>query len=94
LGHVDANLIAPPHTVESIKRCISKVENITDHTGTLLFASLSNATPMDGEERVAVLTGTGLGSTPAQPLALVQVGEGKTECSHKIVIKAKQTIRE
>jgi hypothetical protein len=81
LGRIDANLVPPPHTVASIKRSLSRVEKIADHTRTRLFTLTSTTRPLDNEEHLAILAGTGPGSTPRQPLALVQVDSAAGERS-------------
>ena len=65
----------PPRTVKVVVKCsIAKVENIKDRESTTLFLTPCSQTPMDDAEKVTILNGTGLGSTPLspqEPLALV-----------------------
>jgi hypothetical protein len=82
LACIDGHLVTPPHTVASIKRCICKVETIINKDQDVqLFGSASETTPMGDNEHIAILDGTGPGSSPKQPLALVckdmPVGEFK-----------------
>jgi hypothetical protein len=73
IGRIDAIHVPPPHNAESIKRCIAIHEDI-DHRCILLFSVLSSDTPISDQDRVPILAGTGSGSTPQEPMALV-VGE-------------------
>ena len=61
----------PPRTVKAVKRSITKVENIKDHENTSLFLTTYSKSPLDDAEKVTILNGTGPGSTPQTPLALV-----------------------
>ena len=61
----------PPRTVKSVKRSIAKVENIKDRECIALFLTPYSQTPMNDAEKVIILNGTGPGSTPQEPLALV-----------------------
>ena len=87
LGRVEARRIAPPHTVESVIRCICHVEEDSRDHYSQLFLSASSASPMDRQERVAILTGSGPGSNPRQPLALLLLDESD---AYSKVIVAKQ----
>jgi len=71
LARILAKSVAPPHTVSSLKRCLSKVESIVNHRKTSLFLSTSSQTPMDDGHRLSLLNGSGPGSTPQEPMALV-----------------------
>ena len=63
--------VAPPHTVQNVKRSIANVENIKDHTVTSLFLTPHSQSPMGDACKVTILGRTGPGSTPQKPLALV-----------------------
>ena len=78
LARIRAIDVAPPHTVASIKRCLSRTENIVDHTHTRLLASAGSKAAMEKEEHIDILTGNGPGSTTGQPLCLVQVEKSDT----------------
>jgi hypothetical protein len=73
LGQIDATHISPPHNARSIKRCIARHEEIVDLTVTdiILFSALSSQVPMRDQDFVQILAGTGSGSTPQEPMALV-----------------------
>jgi hypothetical protein len=45
--------------------------NLKDHERGSLFLTPFSESPMDDAEKVTILNGTGPGSTPLQPLALV-----------------------
>ena len=61
----------PPHTTKTVKRSITKVENIKGGESTSLFLTPYSQSPMDDADKVIVIDGTGPGSTPQEPLALV-----------------------
>ena len=68
LGRIKAKSVLPTRTV---KYSIAKVENIKDHESITLFLSPCSQTPIDDAGKVTILNGTGPGSTPQEPLALV-----------------------
>ena len=71
LGRIKARSVAPPHTVQTVKRSIAKVENIKDFKSASLFLTPYSQSPMSDADKVAILNRTGPGSTPQEPLALV-----------------------
>jgi hypothetical protein len=71
LGRIKANSIAPPHTVTSLKRCLAKFEAINDDAIIGLFLTPSSQSPMNSAGKVSLSSGTGPGSIPQEPLALV-----------------------
>ena len=71
LGRIKARSVAPPHTAQSVKRCIAKMENIKDRTSTTLFLTPSSQSPMGDADKVTIRNRTGPGSMPQEPLALV-----------------------
>jgi hypothetical protein len=71
LGRIKARSVPPPRTVKAVKRSIAKVENIKDRESTSLFLTPYSQSPMDDADKVNILNGTGSGSTPQEPLALV-----------------------
>ena len=66
-------LCPPPRTAETVKCGIAKVENIKDDQSISLFLTSYSKSPMDDANKDIIInrTGTGLGSTPQEPLALV-----------------------
>ena len=70
LGRIKARSVPPPCTVKAVKGCIAEAENIKRTNITIFLTSYSQS-PMNDEEKVTVLNGTGPGSTPQEPLALV-----------------------
>jgi hypothetical protein len=89
LACIDGHLVAPPHTVASIKRCICKVEKIPNKDQDVqLFGSASETTPMNDDEHLAVLEGTGPGSSPKLSLALVCKLEDVPVGKFKVKLKA------
>ena len=71
LGRIKARFVPPPRTFEAVKRSITKVENIKGDESTSLFLTPYSQSPMDDADKVIILNGTGPGSTPQEPLALV-----------------------
>ena len=61
----------PPRTAKVVKRSIANVENINDREKTNLFLTPFSESPMDDAVKVIILNGTGSGSTPQEPFALV-----------------------
>jgi len=70
LGRILATDVAPPQTVDSLKRCITRVEGIVNSTDCDLFTDLSSDKPMS-EGRISILGNDSLGSTPGRAMALV-----------------------
>ena len=71
VGHIKARAVPPPHTVKAVKRRIAKVEDIKDPSSISLFITPCSQSPMHDADKVDILKGTGPGSTPQEPLALV-----------------------
>ena len=71
LGRIKAMSVPPPHIAKAVKRSIAKVENIKDRTSTSLFLTPYSQSPMGDTDKVDILSRTGPGSTPQEPLALV-----------------------
>ena len=71
LGRIKVRSVPPPRTAKTVKHSIAKVENIKDRKSTTLFLTPYSQSPMDDAEKVTILDGTGPGSTPQEPLALV-----------------------
>jgi hypothetical protein len=71
LGRIPAELVTPPHTAASLRRCLSNVENIDDKISTTLFIAASSRNPMDDTGHLSILADPGPGCTPNEPIALV-----------------------
>ena len=72
LGRIKARSVPPPRIVEVVKGSIAKVENLNiKSTNTSLFLTPYSESPMADAEKLTILNGTGPGSTPQEPLALV-----------------------
>ena len=70
LGRIKFTSVPPPRTVKAVRGSITKVENIKDRERTTLYFTPYSKSAMDDAEKVTILNGTGLGSTPREPLAL------------------------
>ena len=74
LGRIRADSVAPPQSLTSIKRCISRVERIPLLVNADLYADTSCDTPLkDGP--ISILRTNGPGLSPNEPMAIVQVGK-------------------
>jgi hypothetical protein len=72
LGRIQVKSVSPPRNLKAVKGRIMKVENIKDSERTCLFLTPYSQSPMDGADKFSFLNdGTGPGSTPQEPLALV-----------------------
>jgi hypothetical protein len=71
LGRIKARAVPPPRNAEAVKCSIAKVENIKDSTRSSLFLTPYSESPMSDAQKITILNGTGPGSTPQEPLALV-----------------------
>lgn len=71
LGRIKATRVAPPHTVLSVKRRLSKIDGIPDHQLTDLFLTISSQAAMDSSEKVTLLKEPGFGWSRSEPVALV-----------------------
>ena len=69
VGRINVDSIPPPHTAESIMRCISKVEELSTKN-VQLFNSISSEFPI-GDGHVSILSDDCPGSTPEDPLVFV-----------------------
>jgi hypothetical protein len=74
LGRVVADSISPPTTPLSIKRHISRVEQIPELEYAALFADISSDTPMK-DNCISLLSGDCPGLTKDRPMALVQLAQ-------------------
>ena len=74
LGRIRADSVPPPHTLASIKRCISRVERNSALAYANLFADISCDTPLK-EGHISFLGTDGPGLSPNEPMAIVQVEE-------------------
>jgi hypothetical protein len=71
VGRISVDSIPPPHTSESIMRCISQIEKLNiSPVQSQLFTSILNESPI-GEEHVSVLTDSCPGSAAEDPMAFV-----------------------
>ena len=71
VGRINVDTIPPPHTVASIMRCISKVEDMDHCKLSQLWKNSKSEAPLrDGH--VSILTSERPGSTPHDPMAFVE----------------------
>ena len=84
IGRIRADYIAPPHSPESIKRCISRVEGRPALLHADLFADTSCDTPLT-EGHISILRTDGPGQSPEEPMAIVQA-EVQVESPPKVEV--------
>jgi hypothetical protein len=84
MGRVASRLVPPPHTAASIKRFLSKQENIPDYHCTNLYSTISSPSALEDQKHVSVMTADGPGSSLQQPMALV-ISEPQTQKERKKV---------
>jgi hypothetical protein len=70
VGRISADSVPPPHTAESIMRCISKIEDLDSSKTSQLFIDISSEYPI-GDRPVSILSSDRPGSTPENPMAFV-----------------------
>jgi hypothetical protein len=92
LGCISANVITPPHTAISLKRCLLAVENIDASISTSLFVTASTKEPLADNAKVSIVQFPGPGCTPNEPMALVAKVSGADRSAIEIK-KTKQSIR-
>lgn len=93
LGRINVDLVVPPHTVASLKRCITAVEGSNGFLESHLYVDLDSLSPMD-EGPISILTGDCPGCTSEKPMALLySTSRAETPTGHSnftIPIKGKQ----
>ena len=72
LGRIPVDSVAPPYSLTSIKRCISRVEGNPEFAFANVFANTSSDTPLR-EGHISLLRTDGPGQSPDEPMAIVQV---------------------
>ena len=70
LGRIRADSVAPPRSLDSIKRCISRVERNPGLAHANIFANLSCVAPLK-EGRISILGTDGPGLSPDEAMAIV-----------------------
>ena len=74
LGRIRADFVAPPHSLASIKRHISRVEETPALAYADLFAEISSDAPLkELESHISTLGTDGPGLSPNNPMAIVQM---------------------
>jgi len=76
VARIDNNLIPPPHTINSIIRCISYTEGFEYGFWHQLFVDIASESPINDNEFLILRSG-GPGSTPERPLTFVRSSEMK-----------------
>jgi len=78
LGRIPATAVTPPHTVNSLKRCITKAEGIINAPKCDLLTDMKCDSPM-GQGVISIIGDDSLGSTPQNPIALVYSSSNSTQ---------------
>ena len=79
LGCIRCDSIAPPHTPASIKRRISRVEETPELVNSNLFATIRDDSPLKEAHILILGTDIGLGLSPDEPMAIVQMPISQVE---------------
>ena len=72
LGRIRADSVAPPHSVASLKRRISRVEQTPALANADLFPDISSDVPLK-EGRISILGADCPGLSPDEPMGVVQM---------------------
>jgi hypothetical protein len=91
LGRIRAESIAPPHTPNSIKRYISRVERNPELAHANLFADTLCDTPLKGH--ISFLRTDGPGLSQNEPMAIVQVKKSPDPLTMASIPDGKYAIR-
>jgi hypothetical protein len=75
IGRIRADSVAPPHSLISIKRCISRVERNPGLAHADVFADISCDSPLK-EGRISLRRTDSPGLSPNEPMAIVLRGNG------------------
>jgi len=70
VGRVSVDFVPPPHTAQSLMRCISKIEELDNTNKSQLFIDIASEFPM-GDRHVSIHSSDRPGSTPENPMAFV-----------------------
>ena len=69
LGRIQADFVTPPHSLATIKRCISRLEKTPELAHADIFADISCNAPLKGH--ISILPTDYLGRSPKNPIAIV-----------------------
>ena len=72
LGSIATSRISPPHTVNSLKRAICTVEQISDHNAYEFYQGATEAEPLDEMQRLVFVSGEYPGADATAPAVLVK----------------------
>ena len=71
IGRIPSESIAPPRTVASIKRCLCKLEGLSEPDKALVFSPLSSPAPKEDSACLSLYAPSGPGLSEQDPIALV-----------------------
>jgi hypothetical protein len=71
LGRINIEVITPPHTIDSIKRCVAKAEQLGGASSSKLFKNMESETTMDTAKVSVLGGGDRLGSSEEDPMVYV-----------------------
>ena len=86
LGRIRADSVAPPQSLDSIKRCISRVERNPALVHANVFADISCIVPLK-EGQISILGSDGPGLSPDEPMAVVQTPIVQKRIIHKRIVQ-------
>jgi len=82
LARIDNYLVPPPHTLNSIIRCISDVEGFSYNGWHQMFIDIASESPINDND-VLILKSGDPGAMPEKPLAFVRAAEMTTSGTTK-----------
>ncbi|EDR03584.1 uncharacterized protein LACBIDRAFT_307071 [Laccaria bicolor S238N-H82] len=79
IGRIPLKSVAPPRTVASLKRCLCKLEGLSEPDKALVFTPLSSPAPKEDSARLSFHAPSGPGLSEQDPIALVVESEKRIE---------------
>lgn len=71
LGRINIDVITPPHTIDSIKRCVAKAEQLGPVCRSKLFKNMESEMPMDTAKLSVLGGGDRLGVSEEDPMVYI-----------------------
>jgi hypothetical protein len=71
LSRMNVNFLTPPHTPNTVKRCLCFAEQISDRETSKLFLDISGESELNDSTQALILFGAGPGFSLDNPMALV-----------------------
>ncbi|EDR03583.1 uncharacterized protein LACBIDRAFT_295204 [Laccaria bicolor S238N-H82] len=75
IGRIPSKSVTPPRTVASLKRCLCKLEGLSEPDKALVYTPLSSPAPIEDSARLSFHAPSGPGLSEQDPIALVVESE-------------------